>query len=96
LAGSIGGASPRGALLDRRGRWLIIATFRAAEVRASPQPHPLAVLLHELKMHQGCVELPLEVLGAPSVEEYLRTRFIARDFLLSSRPARLGAPFVRV
>jgi hypothetical protein len=68
-------ASEAGAESARaRGRWLILGTFRAAEVGASPGLHPLAVLLKELRMHERCIELPLEVLGEASVAAYLRAR----------------------
>jgi DNA-binding winged helix-turn-helix (wHTH) protein/tetratricopeptide (TPR) repeat protein len=59
--------------------WLVLGTFRAAEVWAA-EAHPLAGLVRELRMHERCIELALDVLGRESVARYLHGRFGEHDF----------------
>lgn len=56
-----------------RARWLLLATYRPAEVLASD--HPLGTLITELQTHRQCEEVPLDALSQEAVSEYLTTRF---------------------
>ena len=52
---------------------LVLGTYRPADVRLPA--HPLHTVVHELKMHRSCGELPLTLLTEAAVAEYLTTRF---------------------
>ena len=54
-------------------RLLVIGTYRPMDV--IKQTHPLRGLVQELRAHQLCREVRLELLGADEVREYIRQRF---------------------
>ena len=69
------------AMLARRtesARLFVIGTYRAAEVAAGA--HPLRSVKQELLVHGRCEELPLELLNAAAVAEYLALRFPRHAF----------------
>ena len=53
-------------------RLLILGTYRPAEVR--PRAHPLATVLHELRLHGHSVELPVTLLTEDAIAAYLTSR----------------------
>jgi predicted ATPase len=64
-----------GALARRRvpARLLLLGTYRPVEVIV--RAHPLQALKLDLTLHRQCVELPLELLNAADVAQYLAGRF---------------------
>jgi predicted ATPase len=64
-----------GALARRRApaRLLLLGTYRPVEVIV--REHPLQALKLDLTLHRQCVELPLELLTAADVFQYLAERF---------------------
>lgn len=52
---------------------LVIGTYRPAEISANG--HPLRTVTQALQLHQQCQTLPLTLLSAAVVEEYLLVRF---------------------
>jgi predicted ATPase/DNA-binding winged helix-turn-helix (wHTH) protein len=64
-----------GALARRRApaRLLLLGTYRPVEVIV--RAHPLQALKLDLTLHLQCVELPLELLNAADVAQYLAGRF---------------------
>jgi DNA-binding winged helix-turn-helix (wHTH) protein/tetratricopeptide (TPR) repeat protein len=61
------------ALAQRRGRLLLIGTYRPAEVIVSG--HPLRGLTQELHGHRQCAEVALRLLTSAEVSQYLQVRF---------------------
>jgi predicted ATPase/DNA-binding winged helix-turn-helix (wHTH) protein len=64
-----------GALARRRtpARLLLLATYRPVDVIV--RAHPLHTLKLDLTLHRQCVELPLQLLSAADVAQYLVLRF---------------------
>lgn len=64
-----------GYLARRRGpaRWMVVASFRAAE--ATTAEHPLHALRLDLRARRLCTELMLDTLTATDVDRYLERRF---------------------
>ena len=58
---------------QERARLLVIGTYRPAEVL--DKENPLCEVVHELRAHDLCAELALELLSDVYVAEYLRVRF---------------------
>ena len=67
-----------GALARRRApaRLLLLGTYRPVEVIV--REHPLHALKLDLTLHRQCMELPLQLLSAADVTQYLEERFGAR------------------
>src|SRR5215471_498514 len=64
------------AMLARRqepAKLLLLGTYRPAEV--ARRDHPLHAVQQELHVHGWCTELPLTLLTATAIAEYLETRF---------------------
>jgi predicted ATPase/DNA-binding winged helix-turn-helix (wHTH) protein len=59
----------------RPARLLILGTYRPVEVIV--HHHPLQALKQELEIHRQCTELPLELLSAAEVAQYLAMRCAA-------------------
>ena len=64
-----------GALARRRtpARLLVVGTYRPVEVIV--RAHPLHALKLDLTLHRQCQELPLQLLSAADVAQYLASRF---------------------
>jgi DNA-binding winged helix-turn-helix (wHTH) protein/predicted ATPase len=62
-----------------RSRLLIVATYRPVEVLL--HGHPLQTVKHELLLHGHGVELPLELLTAADVAQYLSIRYSSGSLL---------------
>ena len=79
-----------GALARRRtpARLLLLATYRPVEVIV--RAHPLHALKLDLTLHRQCLELPLQLLTAADVAQYLALRFGA-----GVCPAALGEALYR-
>src|SRR5262249_44708522 len=58
---------------QERARLLVIGTYRPAEML--DKGNPLREVVHELRAHDLCAELALELLSDVYVAEYLRVRF---------------------
>jgi predicted ATPase/DNA-binding winged helix-turn-helix (wHTH) protein len=54
-------------------RLLMLGTYRPADLAAGA--HPLKAVKQELEVHGHCEEMPLALLGAAAVQEYLSRRF---------------------
>jgi DNA-binding winged helix-turn-helix (wHTH) protein/tetratricopeptide (TPR) repeat protein len=61
-----------------RHRWLIVGTFRPAEIQASR--HPLRRCHQEMQSHHQCHDVLLEPLSVDLVATYLDRRFHPHDF----------------
>lgn len=74
-------------LANRRepSRFVLVATYRQADVRA--RTHPLRAVENELLRHRGSERLPLSPLTDEAVVDYLNTRFPKSD--LPNRLAQL-------
>ena len=58
-------------------RLLLLGTYRPVEVIV--HEHPLKTLKQDLEVHGQCTELPLELLSAAEVGQYLATQFTAEE-----------------
>lgn len=57
-------------------RAMVVGTYRPADVAVSQ--HPLLSLRRELELHRRCEEIPLELLSASEIGQYLTNRFPRR------------------
>jgi DNA-binding winged helix-turn-helix (wHTH) protein len=80
-----------GALARRRtpARLLLLATYRPVDVIV--RAHPLHTLKLDLALHRQCEELPLQLLSAADVAQYLALRFGAGVSAAALAQALIGA-----
>jgi tRNA A-37 threonylcarbamoyl transferase component Bud32/tetratricopeptide (TPR) repeat protein len=71
-----------------RHRLLLLGTFREGD--AERTNHPISNCVRELKAHNLCEELQLDVLGPDDITQYLEARFRPNDF-----PSELAAVIYR-